>query len=836
MMVVAAIAAVWAGCSHEAVSADIGAASITPVVKVDAGVKGPDGNTLDGYQLGFAPQPSEFSLTVSSSGGEYKGEWTSVDEYPLNQTLRPGAYWVTATYGDIETEGFDRPCYGVTADVMLEGGRTTAVDLTATLLNAAVTASYSEAFMTALPGVTLTFHVEGGEYLSYEPTDDGMLFLRPGKIGVILDRIEYGGKTFSCALTDIDALNPQSICSVALEVVCETPLTIRLSVANGGTPAETELVIDDALADSSAPTIECEGFEPDEIIQNVEGTFTGRELSLTASGARELIMTTSASFITGAIGSDWPYEVDLLSLSPALSELLADGGVTLTRDASGRVTVNLTRLASKLGVATPQARFDFLARGATGLVSDPVSLKIDVLPANIEVVSLSDAVIGVNTASLVLSSDSDNLDENLRIFASDDGSEWYEGEIKSIVRQDGSDNYEVTIHIPTQSSNDVKLQIVYCNHTVGEATLQVVAPSYSIDVDAFALSAKVKISADDAEMQRLITSIARVYADGRRCHVLERDVESGIIIVGDLEASTTYTFTSTVADDYTESDLTPAVKVTTEATAGLANSDFEDVTYHALKYKNMPSGGRYSQTIVEIYNQQNYTSFDLSVPKKWATTNDKTFCMQAKNINTWYVEPSVYTVEDCAGGNYAVKLQSTAWDVAGPGIPNWRQPSQPYVNYSRAIPHIAYRAAAKLFIGSYSFDAANLDERYNVGTEFNSRPSALNGYFKYVPSPSNPSDRGLVEVEVLGEINGKQEVIAAGSQLLGAALDYTTFSVPLSYSHFRVKATGIRVMISSSEYTGSIDYETEHVSTWDDVEHSRSLGSALWVDELTLSY
>ena len=51
-----------------------------------------------------------------------------------------------------------------------------------------------------------------------------------------------------------------------------------------------------------------------------------------------------------------------------------------------------------------------------------------------------------------------------------------------------------------------------------------------------------------------------------------------------------------------------------------------------------------------------------------------------------------------------------------------------------------------------------------------------------------------------------------------------------------MKATGISVMISSSEDTGSIDYESLHISTWDDVEKSRSLGSALWVDEITLSY
>lgn len=831
-----AAVSVVAACTHETISPELGVCRLSPSVSVDASVKAPDGSVVDGSALGFAPRASELSFKVAALSGDFEGEWASVDDYPVDQSLHPGSYRVSAYYGDIEEEGFGKPCFGAWEDINLVAGKNTDVSLTATLLNSAVAVSYTDAFRQAFPHARATFHSEGGGYLPYTADDGSYMFLRPGNVNVILDGLTLDGHEFSYAFHRIEGLSAASVCGLTLDAanVSGTEV-VKAAFLYDGSENFKELAVTHELASTPSPELECSGFESGMAISNVEGTYTGRTLTLSVKDAAELSMTTEAVFISGSIGSAWPAEVNLMSLDSETASLLEEGGIAVRKGADETV-VDLTGVASRLSVARPHALFTFLATGPTGLVSEPVVLGIDVEPAKIEIVSQSDVVIGVNTANFLIESDSDNLGDNLRMYASDDGTEWYECEIESITPSDTPGRYDVTVSIPTQSSNEVKVRVDYCNRTVSETVMQVVSPKYTIDVDAFALSAKVRINADTEDMRRLITAIARVYADGRRCHVIDRDIDNSIITVGDLKADTKYSFTSTVADDYTDSDLTPAVTVTTEKTAGLANSDFEDIKYHALKYKNMPSGGRYSQTIVEIYNCQNYTDFDYSIPEKWATTNAKTFCMKAKNINTWYVEPSVYTVDECAGGNFAVKLQSTAWDTDGQSIPDWRQPSQPYVGYSRAIPEIAHRAAARLFLGSYSFDASTLDERFDTGVDFSSRPSAVNGYFKYVPSISDPSDRGKVEVNVLGTVEGKQQVIASGTQLLGASLDYTTFTVPLTYTLFGVKATGISVMISSSEDTGSIDYESLHISTWDDVEKSRSLGSALWVDEITLSY
>lgn len=181
-------------------------------------------------------------------------------------------------------------------------------------------------------------------------------------------------------------------------------------------------------------------------------------------------------------------------------------------------------------------------------------------------------------------------------------------------------------------------------------------------------------------------------------------------------------------------------------------------------------------------------------------------------------------------------LQSVGWDVNGEAIPDYLQPDGNYTKYSCNVPNIAHRAAGRLFLGDYSFNPYNENERYDFGIDFGSRPSALNGFYKFVPSVSDPSDRGVALVEVLGIYNNMEIVIARTELQLRPALTYTAFTVPLSYPHFGVKATRLRVMMASSSRYGSIAEESVSVPVSNNVEIAAALGSTLWVDELSLSY
>lgn len=241
--------------------------------------------------------------------------------------------------------------------------------------------------------------------------------------------------------------------------------------------------------------------------------------------------------------------------------------------------------------------------------------------------------------------------------------------------------------------------------------------------------------------------------------------------------------------------------------------------------------------MVAIFNWQNHETFEMQEPKEWANTNAKTFNAGSKNHNTWYMQPSVFTVTDnIHSGNFAVCLRSVGFDTDGEAIPDYTQTGEPYLKYSPIVPRISSRAAGKLFLGSYAFNPSTLEEVYNDIVPWGSRPVSLNGYYRYNPSGNDPSDAGVALVEVYGKVDGEVKMIASASVYLPVANSYTAFSANLNYEHFGVEATGIKVMFASSHSTGTIAEETANIETVDDAVKACSTGSTLWLDHVNLSY
>ena len=200
------------------------------------------------------------------------------------------------------------------------------------------------------------------------------------------------------------------------------------------------------------------------------------------------------------------------------------------------------------------------------------------------------------------------------------------------------------------------------------------------------------------------------------------------------------------------------------------------------------------------------------------------------------MQPSTEAVLDAYQNSYGVKIQSVGWDLDGPEIPDYRQTGTPYTDYSLNIPSPGHRSAGRLFLGSYRFDPSTLTETYDEGLEFSSRPTALNGFYKYIPAAPGISEQGLVRVEVIGVADGAEVTIARAEATLPVAAGYTAFTVPLYYPMFGVKATKVKVLLASSTAVGTIAEETECVLTVADPVTSTYSGSTLWVDALSFSY
>lgn len=323
-------------------------------------------------------------------------------------------------------------------------------------------------------------------------------------------------------------------------------------------------------------------------------------------------------------------------------------------------------------------------------------------------------------------------------------------------------------------------------------------------------------------------------------------------IVKGLTPSSTYKLRSNFFDVYSSNPI----EVTTEAAAPVPNGDFEELRETISETINQ--GGQWTITRGGT-KYQTTLSMCISEPSGWASANTKTYNASALHKNSWYMVPSVFNTSlswvshqptakfwgigqdaydstadiykdlPAKNGNNAMVIRNVAWDLNGSSIEYKNQTGNAnYSNYyCNNVPSISNRSAGKLFLGSYSYN--NDSEVYNEGTDFASRPVALEGFYKYVNDSQDTSEKGTVTVQVLNETI----VIASGELELGAVGEYTKFSVPLVYSNYELKATDLHIMISSSNHTNEADIKT---TNYVNKEECCSRGAMLTIDNLTFSY
>lgn len=829
-----------ASCSVDTTEERTGSALLVPSAAIDPSV-----NTVNGVTslagITPLPSPSDMSLRLTAGDGQYTKTWATLAEYPLREPYRPGPYRMEAFYGDINSEGFDSPYIYGSANITLESGQTCASEVTASLANTALHIDFTPEFSSYFTGASAILHSAGGGYISYPTSEKRYAFVRPGRITLSLDITMPSGEHAEFVAAKIDHALPGHLYNA----------TISLSTPASGVPEITVSFDELSQADdviipltaeflaSKAPEINPVGFVSGQPLVFDEGSRPAGPVSFSISGpkAYSLLLTADAPSLQ-ALG--WPEEIDLAGAPTDQLAQLSDLGLRLTLTDGHISSVDLSDVMTRLRYSADSqlSTFSLTAIGPSGKLEGPVILAAQLRPVDIKVLSATNIIMGLNMAQLKILAGGDDLQSNLAIEVLDAEGHWIPVTVESITPcDDAPHEYLVNVAVNPAGAETVEMRVIYCGQVKARTTLKSISPDYSLSVDPFALVAIVKINAADPDLLEAITSMVNVYVNGEPSLSFIREVSRGYVVIGSLEAGKRYTVATTLFNRADAAGhMTPPMEFTTEKAAQIPNGDFEEIRSDAVRYDRMPSGGRYSQSIVDIFNQQNYTSFNLAVPKKWAGTNSKTFCMDASNKNTWYMQPSVYTVKDCMEGAYAVTIRSVAWDLNGESIPDYRQESMPFVGYSRNIPRIAHRSAGKLLLGDYSFDPSTMTERYESGIPFESRPAALNGFYKFIPSVNDLSDCGIVNIEVIGNRGGSETVIASGTAALTTATSYTAFSVPLEYIDFGIKATKLKILFSSSRHIGSIETESAEIVTYSNPVTATSIGGELTVDGLTLSY
>lgn len=827
-------------CENNDAPSSTGSGSVTLSLNVDYEII--SRSNLQGRSGDAIPQPEDFAITMTSQDGTYSQQWESLAQFPQDESVKIGTYTISASYGDINDEGFEKPFYYGETGFQVTEAATSNVEVTCALANTMVSISYTDAFKGFFADYSTELHSEGGAYITYSKDETRPVYLKPGKISMTISLTKQNGISATFQPADIANAQPQCHYRITLDVNGGDMGNGQLIVKFDDTVASEDITIDlsDELMSSPAPEIVTEGFSNGEMIKITEGIAPSTPVKAFINARAGLSEVTLSTQSPSLIDAGFPAEIELMSATDQQKALLSEMGLAVTglwNKPDQMANIDFTQLLTNIkatGAVNDESVFIIVAKDKYSKVNEPVSLKVSTTPVDITPTASAKSVIGCDKASISMSSTIALSSANIKLRVSDDDAIWHDVAVESVKKND--DNiYTLNFTLP-QGVCDSYVKVLYNNVLKCQVTITRVSPDYSIEVDAFANKAAIKINAESEDMTKVITRNVSIYANGSEPAILDRDLSRGIVLVSGLNPSTSYQFKTTMMKGNPLPTYSNEIRTTTETIGAVPDGSFEDMK--ECINRTLLSGGKYSETHMAIYNQQNRTLVEVSTPKEyWATVNAKTFCESASNQNTWYMQPSAMMVQDAMSGTKAMRLISVAWDTNGEDIASYAQEQGgEYVEYNKNIPYISHRSAGKLFLGSYTFDPKTGTESYDEGVKFTSRPSALNGYFKYTPCSSQLSDKGIVIVSVVNKSNEVETQLAHGELLFAGNSDYTAFSVPLTYENFAVKATHVKIMFASSQNIGTIEQETANVVTTANPQLAASTGSELWIDKLTFSY
>ncbi|MBO4379974.1 MAG: DUF4493 domain-containing protein [Muribaculaceae bacterium] len=835
----------FVACTSDTNPFSAGTGGIMPKLKVNPEVKtvSPITQSRAGDST---PTADDLSITLTSEDGSISQKWQSLSSFPTDEAFKVGRYTMTAYYGDINVEGFEKPYFYGESSFDVHEDQVTDVNIEAKLANTMISITYTDAFRNYFVNYGVELHSEGGRYLSYDREETRPIYMHPGDISmnVLLTKQNGVSATFQPA-TLTNAL-PQHHYRITLDVNEGEMGAAKLIISFDDSVVEEDVTIDlsDEIMNSPAPEVTPEGFEQGTAISLFEGESPANPVKMKIIARGGLSAATLTTNCSSLQDMGWPAEIELMTALESQRARLRDLGLKVTglyNNPDKMAIIDFTAALAKIKyvASAPESTFTLVVKDKAMKVNDPVVLSVNTTPVEVGIVSISDATVSVNEAEMIISYNGNDFDNNITIQTKDAYGVWGDARILSVNGVSrASSNYTVKFVVP-DGVNDIPVRVNYCGVTKAEGTIHRISPQFSILVDTYSNKAIIKIVPENSEMLSTIVKNAAIYINNSKVSIASRSESTGLLTVTGLTPATEYSFKATVMEGSSNPTFTEIVTATTETQAAVPNGGFEESQQTINTTINC--GGIYYETKLNLNPHQNTKAFNVSVPTQWANVNAKTFCTSASNKNTWYMQPS--TMIDTSTkqeGTNSVKLISVAWDNNGPEIEKynftWGQLEENYGYSHNAPSRISYRAAGKLFLGSYTFTSSSTSEAYNEGISFASRPSALNGYYRYTPGTGAASDRGLVKVEVVGVENGSEVTIASGSLMLAGTSGFSSFSVPLSYSKFGVKASKLKVMFASSNKIGTISYETSNIVTTNDLESASSLGSTLWIDNLTFSY
>lgn len=720
-----------------------------------------------------APVSDLFAVKLSKTDGSYSKEWENLSAFPKDASFPIGAYTFEASYGSLETEGFESPYFYGAEQITVKEDETTTVRVTASLANAMVSFDYTEDFKHFFPQYSAMLHAAGGAFIEFAADETRPAFVQPGNVNITLSLTKQNGlsATFQPAEFTAEARHHYHI---TFDANSGQTGDVQLSIVFDDTLEQEDVVIDltDDLMLSPAPAVTPSGFTSGQTIDLLEGSRLETPLQamiIANGGIKDVMLTTDAPTLVNAFGN----EINLMTLSAAQQQQLEAAGLKVTGLWNGNVAqarmarIDFTDLVASLsGNAT--YRFGLVVKDKLTKVNEPLQFSVRSIPVEVSFGQVNPSIIGSTLATMTVSYNGSDFKNNISVEALNKYGVWELCPV-TVNSQEGN-TYNITVEIPDMPS-DVKVRLKFKDAVKDEAEISRISPDYSIAVDAFARHAVVKINAS-ADDIAAVTSVARIFVNEPGAS-MKRDVAHGLITVSGLTPQKAYTFRSCIKDD----EYVPDVAATTEADAAVANGDFANVT-RTINISKINAGGQFGTS--KLIKYFNTTSIIADEPDGWASVNALTCAESSTTKNTWFMVPSTMVL------NGAVTIRSVAYDHAGT-LPDFSAAAA--TGYSKNAPKsFAGRASGELFLGSYPQGGQRTD-----GIAFASRPSSVT--FDYSYTPYN-GEQGEAYIELL-DASGR--VVGSASMQLGAQASMTNVTLAVPSYLFGIKAATMRLCFRSTK-------------------------------------
>ena len=803
----------------------------------------------DDTQCPIVPDQNAFGVKLTNADGSYTKNWSSVEAFNRETSFPIGDYTLTATYGDVDKEGFELPCFKGTTSVHVSPGQVANAEMTATLANAMVSVRYTDKFVAAVQAYSAGVQTEGHDWVIFAQNESRPAFVNADgtePVNLSITMTNRNGKTVTVSPANFK-IQPRHHYVVTIDAngnQSTGDLTLNVEFDDEVINETVNIPLGDELFTAPAPSITAKNFTDKDQLSKIEldNIATNPQFDIFAFGGFKEVNLNVIT--TDGIAPAFGKSVQLVNAEALTQQQLANEGVKVSglfRNVDKMAVVNIKNYVE--GLAPGTYTIQLQATDAMTRLSEPVELTVKVDKLEIEIASAKTLNLYDTEVTVDVATNSAGIKDRMSFKLPNSNNQMVNATVKSVteIRAAASGKRTraglpytfryVLESAPIMSASvDARCTWGNKNNQTKDVVIAVAEPQYTVESDAFARFVAFKVSSSTMALESLVNNL-KFYNGSNEIPAgnIKRDASTGIITIAGLNPAVEYKSMKAVLGAFNKE--IPAF--TTETENDVPNGNFSQAAENNLYFKDLQVGGYYK---AGAFDYRNAVTINLQQPSGWSTLNDLTFNTGSSCKNSWFMVPSTYL------SSGTVVMRSVGYSHSGTEPQKTGQFfSTTYYNTNTPTAAQLSKSAGELFLGSYTAASGK-----NKGITFASRPVTVDFDYKYVPVNG---ETAKVEVQVM---DASGSIIASVEKKLSASSDMKTISVNVPSYPFGKKAAKLYVCFSSTaEGTPAINIPTgSALQEWsgtlpvtpyihhlnENSYHTFAKGSELTVDNVKLGY